>query len=152
MQKLKVLLLLVSTTLFFSETSAHAQNCAISAIKAAKAAGGNTTTLKGVYATYFGEVFAKHVAGAAWNKPNFDRAALVERAQNTILTLAHHLAPYADADFVWQGDIGLYTLNGERGTVRIYPSGDGCKLVDICIKGKGCLSSYVQKSSMTVEK
>lgn len=152
MQKIKVLFILAITTLLFYTTPASAQNCAIAAIKAAKAAGNNTTTLKSLYATYFGEVFARHVAGAAWNNPNFNRTAQLERAETAILSLAHRLAPYADASFSWKGNIGSYILGSERGTVQVYPSKDGCKMVDVCIADKGCLSSYVLKNNVTAEK
>jgi len=154
MQTLKVLL--VSTILLFGTVSAHANSCAIAALNAAKAAGNNTTTLKQLYNEYFGEPFARHVAGAAWNNKNFDQAAQIERAQTAILTLAHHLAPYADATFSWKGNIGTFVLSTEhrteRGSVKVYPSGVGCKMVDICVKDYPCLSTYVPKSDLTAQK
>jgi|GEM_PF-3654858 len=144
MQTLKVLL--VSTTLLLGAVSAHANSCAIKALAAAKAAGSNTTILKQVYNEYFGEPFAKRVAGAAWNNTNFDQAAQIERAQTAVLTMAHHLAPYADASFSWRGNTGTFVLGTERGSVTVYPSGKGCMMSDVCIKDKGCLSSYVPKT------
>jgi hypothetical protein len=155
MQKMGVLFL-VCSTLFFCAVPAQANNCAIKALAAAKAAGDNTTTLKQLFIIYFGEPFARHVAGAAWNRPNFDQAAHLERVQTVVLTLAKHLAPYADATFSWSGNIGRFVLitkhSTEHGVVQVYPSGTGCMMTDVCIMGKGCLSSYVPKTDMTAQK
>jgi hypothetical protein len=155
MQKMGVLFL-VCSTLFFNTAPAQANDCAIQALAAAKAAGNNTTTLKQLYNTYFGEPFARHVAGAAWNNPSFDQAAHRERVQTAVLTLAHHLAPYADATFTWKGNIGAFVLitdsGTERGSVKVYPSGKGCMMTDVCIGNKGCLSSYVPKSNLSAQK
>ena len=151
MQKIKVLFV-VCSTLFFASQSAHANNCAIQALTAAKAAGNNTTVLKQLYNTYFGEPFAQHAAGVAWNNPNYDRAAQIERAQNAVLTLAHHLAPYADATFIWSGSLGNFRLGTEHGVVIIHLAGKGCMMTDVCISDKGCLSSYIPKSNLTAQK
>lgn len=152
MQKIKVLFVVFCTTLLFSTAPVFANGCAVAALNAAKAAGGNTTTLKQLYNTYLGEPFARHVAGASWNSPSFDKQAQVERAQSAILTLAHHLAPYADASFSWKGNIGTFVHGTERGVITVFPTGKGCLMADICMKDKGCLSSYIPKMNMTAQK
>lgn len=135
--------------------SAHAVNqCALSALKAAKSANRNVSALNGVYDRYFGQAFAQATVRKDWRKMDQSaRDAQNSLARKVVVSLASDLAEYADATFIWRSaSIASFKLGGKSGTVTIRMAGKGCQMADVCISGYGCLTSYVAKAQQRASK
>lgn len=122
---------------------AFANQCALRALAETKQAQGNQQALKRIYDTYFGEALARMPVAKQWAKMSVaSRKAQVDRARRIVVSLASKLAPYANATYTWNGNVGTYRLGNKTGKITVSVA-KGCQMNNICIKDTGCLSAYI---------
>lgn len=131
----------ISTLIFFTPPT-HANECAMEVLRAAKAAGSNSSKMNRVYDLHFGEVFAKHAMGRAWYKPATSHQKQTEFARKRLTSIAGRFAKFANATFAWRGNVATVTLGKEVSIVTVHVV-SGCKIADICVKNTGCAAKAV---------
>ncbi len=154
MQKIKVLLILISLNTIFSGTSAYAGgSCVETALSQTKAALGNQQKLSALYNMYFGEDLARSPVRNRWNKMSAqEQRDQVDHAKSVVMSLSNRFAKYAGANFKWNGNIAFVTYGNVRTIMTVHLTGNGCRMSDLCVKDNGCLSSIIGDVSKMVAK